>query len=370
MITAEQIASMSSGLIKIYQEIEEELLINVCRRFKLDAEEGTISNWEVDKLQKFGGLRKSNLAIIAKYTRKTSGQIESILKKAGYKTLELDEKVYQQAFNKGLLKYSPLPLDYSPPIQRAISAAIENTSKYFNTINATALESADQAFLDIVNKSYLKASLGVSDLSQAVKASVRELADRGITGVTYTSKTGRTIHTNIDVAVRRGIITSTSQTAGILQEQRAKDWGSNLVEVTSHVGARPSHAVWQGKIYSLQGGTAEYPNLREATGYGTVTGLKGANCAHDFYPYFDGISTQRYYQVDKKANETAYENSQIQRKIEREIRQQKRRAEAASAIGDNEGYVAATAQIKAKQAEMREFIKETGRTRRISREQI
>jgi hypothetical protein len=101
-----------------------------------------------------------------------------------------------------------------------------------------------------------------------------------------------------------------------------------------------------------------------------VTGLKGANCAHDFYPYFDGISTQRYYQVDKKANETAYENSQIQRKIEREIRQQKRRAEAASAIGDNEGYVAATAQIKAKQAEMREFIKETGRTRRISREQI
>jgi hypothetical protein len=370
MITAEQILAMSSGLIDIYQSIEEDLLINVCKRFNADVENKSISNWQMDKLSQLGAVKKSNIAIIAKYTKRTEKEITDIITKAGYKTLDYDEQIYQQAFSKGILKYSPLPLNASPAIQQAIIAATNNTREYFNTINTTALESANQAFLDVVNTSYLKVSTGVSDLSSAVKTSVRDLADKGITGVTYMSKAGRVTHTNVDVAVRRGIVTSTSQSAGVLQETRAKDWGSNLVEVTSSASARPSHAAWQGKIYSLQGGTEQYPNLRAVTGYGTAGGLCGCNCSHTFYPFFEGISTQKYYPTDAKQNKIDYEESQQQRKIEREIRQQKRRAAAAEAAKDKDGVIAANAAIKAKQAEMRAFIKDTGRTRRSNREQI
>jgi hypothetical protein len=58
--------------------------------------------------------------------------------------------------------------------------------------------------------------------------------------------------------------------------------------------------------YILEGSSPEYPNFYVTTQYGTVTGLKGANCAHDFYPFFEGISNRTYYPVDKKENKRIY----------------------------------------------------------------
>lgn len=217
---------------------------------------------------------------------------------------------------------------------------------------------------------YLETSLGISDYTTAIRKAVRNLADKGITGADYISATGRRTRNHIDVAVRRAVVTSTSQTAGKMQIQRAKEWGSNLVEVTSHSGARPDHAKWQGRIYSLEGETKEYPNLYKVTDYGSVTGLKGANCSHDFYPHFPGLSRQRYQPIDEAENAKVYEQSQQQRKLERDVREQKRRILAADEIGDAEGKAAAQMKLKAKEAELKSFTQATGRTRRTNRQQV
>lgn len=62
-----------------------------------------------------------------------------------------------------------------------------------------------------------------------------------------------------------------------------------MVEVTAHSGARPEHAEWQGKIYSRSGKSKKYPDLVEATGYGTGPGLGGWNCRHSMFPYYEGM---------------------------------------------------------------------------------
>jgi hypothetical protein len=136
---------------------------------------------------------------------------------------------------------------------------------------------------------------------------------------------------------------------GQIQLQNAQALGTDIVEVTAHVGARPSHAVWQGLWYSLTGDTAEYPNLTRITGYGSVTGLKGANCRHDFYPVIPGISEPTYtkeqlanidpppqtVQINGKDVElTYYELTQRQRAYERSIRARRRDVAAASGIVD------------------------------------
>lgn len=137
-------------------------------------------------------------------------------------------------------------------------------------------------------------------------------------------------HTDtLEVAVRRCVLTGANQTAAKLQLERADEAGCEFVEVTAHRGARPTHAVWQGKVYH-RGGAVErdgvrYEDFEAATGYGTGQGLCGWNCRHNFYPFWPGISNRVY--TDDKLEELAdpkpYEESQRRRALERAVRKYK-----------------------------------------------
>ena len=63
--------------------------------------------------------------------------------------------------------------------------------------------------------------------------------------------------------------------------------GSGLIEVSAHHGARPTHQVWQGRLYALDGpkeiSGSIYPDFVESTGYGSGEGLCGWNCRHSFW---------------------------------------------------------------------------------------
>lgn len=137
---------------------------------------------------------------------------------------------------------------------------------------------------------------------------------------------------SIESAVRMNIITGVNQTCGKLQELRANEMGWDLMELTAHGGARPEHAQWQGKIVSRSGAKG-YLSLKDI-GYGTATGFKGVNCRHDWYPYYKGSArTYTQEQLEAWKNEkviyngkeySKYDATQIQRKMERQIRQDKK----------------------------------------------
>jgi len=166
----------------------------------------------------------------------------------------------------------------------------------------------------------------------------------------------------------------------------------DLVETTAHAGARPSHQIWQGKVFSRSGTSKKYPDFVSSTGYGTITGLLGINCRHDFYPFYEGISKRSYTdeELEKLNNKTVtynkqeidyYEATQMQRAMERNIRQTKREIagyegialeskakerieEAKTRITDK------TTQLKQQQKELKDFIEQTGLTRDRARERI
>lgn len=155
---------------------------------------------------------------------------------------------------------------------------------------------------------------------------VTRLANSGLETIDYISGT----KTTIDAALRRHIVSQANQARNRLLMQRMDEWEWDLVFVDAHFGARPSHAEWQGKVYSRSGNSTEYPSLVDATGYGTVTGLCGANCYHYMTPYVPGYSElpdMDYSEQERITGMTSdeyYVVTQKQRRYERLIRAQKR----------------------------------------------
>jgi hypothetical protein len=119
--------------------------------------------------------------------------------------------------------------------------------------------------------------------------------------------------------------------------------------------------------------------LADGTGYGTVTGLQGANCRHSFYVWFEGISKNAYDEATRNEEDSRtvtiggkqvslYEATQVQRSLERKIREWKRQESALLAA--KQDATIETAKVKAWQKRIRQFIAETDLQRQRVREQI
>ncbi|MBP5447355.1 MAG: minor capsid protein, partial [Treponema sp.] len=213
------------------------------------------------------------------------------------------------------------------------------------------------------------AQSGAFDYDTAMESAADELAKRGITTVRY--ENGRPVTRTIESAVRMNILTSINQTAANQTLSNAETLGVDRFETTAHIGARPEHEEWQGKIFTKS-------ELHTICGLGTVTGLCGINCRHSFYPYFDGAA-EHYTQddLDEMAGEkvtyngqemTRYDGEQKLRGMERNIRRYKRQALTQEAAGvDN---TKARRKIGEWQAAARDFTKQTGIQRDSAREYV
>lgn len=168
--------------------------------------------------------------------------------------------------------------------------------------------------------------------------------------------------------------------------------GCDLVETTAHPGARPEHAVWQGKVFSHSGKHEDYPDLIKSTGYGTGEGLCGWNCRHSFFPFFEGLSFSAYPRenLQEYEDQTVQYNgetikccdpTQIQRAAERQIRATKRefagydtgiKAADSEPLRNalNEQFQAAAVKLQRQKLHLDDFIDQTGLLRQDEREQM
>jgi hypothetical protein len=373
MLTPEYIAGIADSMIDIYSEVEDDIVADIARRI---VKTGTITEtaaWQIDRAKQAGYLNGDVTRILAKSSSKSDSEIAILIKEAGLKGLAYDDKIYRLA---GL---SPGNIESSPILSSLLLQGYDSTKKLLNNWTQTRALESETAFKNLCDKSYLRVITGTMDGTTAVRKAVQELARNGITSVAYPSGANH----NTDYAVRRAVTTGINQTVAKLQLARADEMGTNLVEVTSHAGARPTHAVWQGQVYCISGHSRQYKDFYSATGYGDGDGLCGWNCYHSFYPYFEGLSG-RSFSSDPSAdagrnNDEDYELSQQQRYYERQIRAAKRECIAYQAAVDSatdessrmafqDDYTSAAIKLKRREAKLTQFISQTGRTRLRERE--
>ena len=225
----------------------------------------------------------------------------------------------------------------------------------------------------------LQIQSGAIGYDQAIKGAVKQLADSGIKTAEYESG-----HMDqIDVAVRRAIMTGINQLCQQYSEQGMDYLETDLVEVSAHIGARntgtgpENHENWQGKIYRWskkpKQSSGRYPDFIASTGYGTGPGLGGWNCRHHFYPFVEGVMEPTYSSSDLNAmkgknREISFEGRQYdgytatqkQRQIERTVRKLKREQTAYKAAGLEEDAQAVTARIRRLNKEYKAFSEAAG----------
>lgn len=253
-------------------------------------------------------------------------------------------------------------------------AAADSLASILERDNLAMADAAVAAFLEKSARAILQTETGALDSERAVRLAVRDLERDGLALVTYRdAATGReTVRNRVDVAVRRHVRTQANQAGARMTLDRLGSMGNALVEVTSHAGARPEHAEWQGRCYSLRGeeriGGVLYRDFYSATGYGRVDGLCGANCRHSFGPYLHGAP--RAYEEDPEhesglPSAEVYRLEQGQRYRERRIREAKRELRGAAIAHGAQRTPASLADLNAaralvaeRQAAMREYIRE------------
>ena len=176
-----------------------------------------------------------------------------------------------------------------------------------------------------------------SNYNAARNHAVLAMAHDGITSVRYVAASGRVINVPTDVAVRRAILTETTQRINSQTVSNCQRLGFHFVQVSSCCDARESHAFWQGKVYQLVG-QGKYPNYYTACKVGDmVDGIGGYNCHHRVSSYIDGQplrpSTQDPLEGTGYTQQQARELTSRQRALENEIRKLKREQAVGRELG-------------------------------------
>lgn len=368
MLTPQYLQRVPNALLDLYGEAEAAILEDMARRINGYDMFIPSAQHQLQMLEEMGAAREEIVGQLARITGKSNRELEQIMREAGMEAVRADDMVYRAA---GL---DPAPLAASQGMQRTLQAGITKTKGLFDNLTRTTANTASRQFERALDAAYMQVTSGAFSPQEAVKRAVRDLCRQGVAAIDYPSG-----HVDsIEVAVRRAVVTGVNQTCGKMQEARADELGCDLVEVTAHAGARPSHAVWQGQIFSRSGKSKKHPGLVEVTRYGHGDGLKGWNCSHDFRPYIEGMprtysrelldsyETRNYEYNGRKMTE--YEALQRQREIERNIRRWKQEKQALGAIGGD--TTEAAARLRRWNAAQADFLEQTGLKRQRSRETV
>ena len=314
MLTPQDFKILERQAVELYGDLELEIIQEIAERIANVGYANTVVYNNTVILQEMGYLYENIIDIVAKYNETNASKIREIFEKAGIKSLKRDDIVYKLA---GLQ-----PKELSSALKSLMERRSKQTAFNLKALTGTTASTSQTQFINSINNAYLEVSTGVKSYTQSITDVVKSISKKGAQ-VQYPSG----YRLSIESATRMNILTGVNQMSSEVQLGYGKELGWDSYEVTAHGGARPEHAEWQGKVYTEK-------ELYDICGYGTVTGLCGANCRHSFKPYFKG-STKTYTNNELKEYKNAkvtyngkqiseYDASQIQRKMERQIRQNKK----------------------------------------------
>ena len=378
MLTPDYYESCVDDILKLYAQLEDDIISDVIRRMMKTGFVTESAKHQVEMLQNAGLLYDDILAEISKYTDASSAQVKALFEDAGVRTVNFDNQIYKAVGRV------PVDIRQSPAMRQTLEAGYRKTLGNMQNLTLTTANMGQTAYYNACNQAYMQVVSGAFSYQEAIKKAVQKTAQDGAFVLYLSGHRDR-----VDVAVRRSVLTGVGQTCREIGLMNAEENDCDLMELSAHFGARPTHAEWQGQIVSLSGRKG-YLSLSDI-GYGTGDGFGGWNCRHDWFPYFEGYSRRNYTDSYLKSlNEknieyngekySQYEISQIQRKYEREIRSAKREKVAFdTAVKEapneqaekflKEGLNDAKQNVREKQAQMRDFIQQTGNKRDYFREQ-
>ena len=365
---------MSDQLVWMYAELEFEIKKDIFKRLnKLrKVTDSTVHQTEI--LQQTSGLKSDIDRMIKKYDVKARAELKKLFLEAIAKAEKQDLKYFQfgkRELSANQRQIMTASLDRFTRDENFVNKTFEKYSKEFEEIYSsltrmtlTVADASQTHFLKECNKAYMKVSSGAYSWQDAYKDSVIELAKNGVKTVYY-NYSGKPVERSIESATRMNILTGINQTVSEVTLDNADDLGTDLVEVSAHIGARPEHEELQGRVYCLEGerdfvdsdGIVRHaPNFYTTCRFGEVDGICGINCRHSFYPYFEGTPLQYSHNELSEMQDktvtldgkdiTPYEAEQELRVCERAIRSYKSEVQGLMMTGNENSAECVKARTK------------------------
>lgn len=326
---------IASKIAARYIGLEERILQDIARRIKKTGEITSTADWQINRLRILGY---------------SSEDIERDIKKtldASYPEMfELYDKVIDWEYVRNKDIYEQINAEFilfekneqlkqiTDAIIRQSLEDLENVTKslgfYLDYNGKKVLTPLSQVYSNYLDNACYDIVTGAFDYGSVLRRVVTQLTNSGLRKIEY----GSGYASRVEVAARRAVMTGVANLTGEIADYNAKKLGTEYFEVEWHAGARPTHAVWQGQVWTKE-------QLYSVCGLGTVTGLLGANCYHTYYPFFPGISQRNWSdewleeqnRKESKPKEfrdkeyTLYEAKQRQRQMETAMRAQREKVQ-------------------------------------------
>lgn len=375
-MTRSQCDTLSADVLRIYSDMEDEILRMIAAQIGRDGDLSDTSRWRIRQLARSGQMNAKTAALIASYTGVQADAVYDTVLEAAKKEISYLDEAVQASNEKGITEYlSDIPAEDSALFaaqsfqeQAANDLNLVNTvmqykakSSYVDAINGIYYDASKrQAALDTMGKGAALAVSGQTSLQEATRRTIHNLAQKGIPA--FVDKRGR--EWSPEAYVMMDMRSTLANTARAAQDMRCDQYGIQLIAVSSHMGARPKCAPYQGGIFSRDGSSGvtvdgagnqvKYSPLSQ-TSYGEPDGLFGINCGHVQYPFIPGVNIQRYFPYNEEQNAQRYEEFQRQRSMERDIKATKRECMMLQAAGDEEGLKQASQKLRQQKQKYNQF---------------
>lgn len=384
-MTRSQADELSFPVVRAYLDAEDEILRMIAEQLAADGDLSDTSKWRIRQLARAGMIDKRAIEIIKSYMPVVSDETDELITAAAMNEIAYVDSAFSRAAADGV-KGLGAQIAAEATAFKVMKRFKKQAKHDLNLVNTVMGYETKKVYRKAVNEVYnaVHHDLGVGtaslisgqeSLQSAVRSTIRRMSQTGIPG--FVDKAGH--EWSAEAYITMDLRTTAANTARQAQFDRCDDYGIDLIEVSSHLGARPLCAPYQGRIYSRSGasgstkdgtGRTVYYSPLSLTSYGEPAGLFGINCGHQCYPFVPGANIQRYFPYDDEENAKAYEKSQVQRKLERDIRASKRECMMLDAAGDKEGYTKAARQLKARREKYKAYCKQNGLGTQLERTQV
>ena len=247
--------ALPEELAELYRNLEAQLLEEICSRLNLSGQLNEVTVQAIRALRSHGISQEE----IEKAIRNTKNISEKKLRELLDDVVERNQQYYSDLIDiTGVT--TPETLVSAADIEAIRRQTLDTfrnltASMAFLVDNGRTMLAPAKAYQWALDNAVLQVQSGAINYNQAIRSAVRQLADSGIRVADYES--GH--RDQIDVAVRRAVMSGVNAICQKYSEQSMEYLGTNLVEVSAHIGARnidgpngwEAHTKWQGKVFAF-----------------------------------------------------------------------------------------------------------------------
>lgn len=392
MLDEQEIEEYCTDIASIYANFEIKIIVDIAKRIqKFGIFDEQIQN-KLNELEKKGYSKQKIMYMVRSYLngdneyKKMASEnnkgYQKFYKTAVISLLLANRKQikktlfdsYNQTFKNDVKTWKSLGL--KEPSEKNIKniplKLFKNTFKYItNSIKAIGFKqqgfpvSIKNSFNYNLEKTIMNVVSGKKTFEQSLLDTIKSLSKSGVKSIDYKNNRAVEVVSN----VRQTMMTVINRMCGDISSQNMIDTKVKYVEVDVSSCPRPSHALWEGQVYT-------YDEFVDICGYGDETdpdNIYSYNCYHHHYPLKFKDQAIKYKKPSKNVKYGGglidrYEASQVLRQTERDIRDLNRNKAIIKKLELDTKLI--DAQLKQQKSFYNDFCKQTNIPKKTNRFEI